>query len=157
MARFTVTHIRHLENESHAIITVRDQKYPCVATRRIVTNTTDGQNWVVQTTLTDGAIQEVRAKSLATAWECMGDALVAWHNAEDRASGIVRGRGIKKRSTVTGADAAYLSRLSKAALVDILTDTLRLTYGTPDAALTVDRVREAILPVIESRGDRLPR
>lgn len=158
MARFTVTHIRHLENESHAIISVGDQKYPCVATRRIVTNTTDGQNWVVQTTLTDGAIQEVRAKSLSTAWEYMGNALVAWHNAEDRASkGIVRGRGIKKRSTVTGEDAAYLSRLSKAALVDILTDTLRLTYGSADVALTVDRVREAILPAMISRGDRLPR
>jgi hypothetical protein len=157
MARFTVTHIRHLENESHAIISVRDQKYPCVATRRIVTNTTDGQNWVVQTTLTDGAIQEVRAKSLATAWECMGDALVEDRDADDRANNTIRGRGIKKRSTVTGEDAAYLSRLSKAALVDILTDTLRLTYGSPDVALTVDRVREAILPAMISRGDRLPR
>lgn len=158
MARFTVTNVRHHEHESHAVISVGDHKYECVAMKRLIVNGIDSERlWVVQTTLDDGAIQEVRAKSLSTAWEYMGDALVENRDADDRANNTIRGRGIKKRSTVTGEDAAYLSRLSKAALVDILTDTLRLTYGSPDVALTVDRVREAILPAMISRGDRLPR
>ena len=156
MARFTVTHVRHHEHESHAIIRIRNVQYPCVATRRII----DGERplYVVQHTFGNGSILEVSNSRLNTAWDYMGEALVEWLDAEDRASkGIVRGRGIKKRSTVTGDDAAYLSRLSKAALVDLLTEALRVNAGACDTPLTVEQVRERILDTMLVRGDRLPR
>jgi hypothetical protein len=63
---------------------------------------------------------------------------------------------LKKLRTVSGADAAYLARLSKAALVDVLTEALRLAAGECDTELTAEAVREVVEPTLRRRGDAVP-
>lgn len=155
MARFVCANIRHFHNETHGTIIIGGKEYRCVATLDL--NGIDGQNWRVRTTLSDGTLLEVEMPNCDAAFKAMGRALEQWLDAEDRARNTIRGRGIKKGSTVTGEDAKYLSRLSKAALVDLLTESLRVIAGSCDTPLTVDQVRRAISPAMISRGDRLPR
>ena len=64
---------------------------------------------------------------------------------------------LKKTPTVRGADAAYLARLSKAALVDVLTEALRLAAGECDTELTAEAVREIVEPTLRRRGDAIPK
>lgn len=68
----------------------------------------------------------------------------------------ISGRGLKKPSLMRGDDARYLSQLSKAALVDLLTEALRLNAGTCDSPLTVKQVQEQIANTLALRGDRMP-
>jgi hypothetical protein len=63
---------------------------------------------------------------------------------------------LKKTATVRGADAAYLARLSKAALVDVLTEALRLAAGECDTPLSAEAVREIVEPTLRRRGDAVP-
>ncbi len=63
---------------------------------------------------------------------------------------------LKKLRTVSGADAAYLARLSKAALVDVLVEQLRLAAGECDTELTAEAVREVVEPTLRRRGDAVP-
>ena len=63
---------------------------------------------------------------------------------------------LQKLRTVSGADAAYLARLSKAALVDVLTEALRLAAGECDTELTAEAVREIVEPTLRRRGDAIP-
>jgi hypothetical protein len=63
---------------------------------------------------------------------------------------------LKKTPTVRGADAAYIARLSKAALVDVLTEALRLAAGECDTELTAEAVREVVEPTLRRRGDAVP-
>jgi len=63
---------------------------------------------------------------------------------------------LKKLRTVSGADAAYLARLSKAALVDVLVEQLRLAAGECDTELTAEAVREVVEPTLRRRGDAIP-
>ena len=63
---------------------------------------------------------------------------------------------LKKPHTVRGKDAAYLARLSKAALVDVLTEALRLAAGECDTELTAEAVREIVQPTLLRRGDAVP-
>jgi hypothetical protein len=63
---------------------------------------------------------------------------------------------LKKPHTVRGTDAAYLARLSKAALVDVLTEALRLAAGECDTELTAEAVREIVEPTLRRRGDAVP-
>jgi hypothetical protein len=63
---------------------------------------------------------------------------------------------LKKTATVRGADARYLARLSKAALVDVLTEALRLAAGECDTELTAEAVREVVEPTLRRRGDAVP-
>ena len=63
---------------------------------------------------------------------------------------------LKKTATVRGADAAYLARLSKAALVDVLVEQLRLAAGECDTELTAEAVREVVEPTLRRRGDAIP-
>lgn len=62
----------------------------------------------------------------------------------------------KKPTTVRGADARYLARLSKAALVDVLVEQLRLAAGECDTELTAEAVREVVEPTLRRRGDAVP-
>jgi len=63
---------------------------------------------------------------------------------------------LKKPRTVPGPDAAYLARLSKAALVDVLVEQLRLAAGECDTELTAEAVREIVEPTLRRRGDAVP-
>jgi len=63
---------------------------------------------------------------------------------------------LKKTPTVRGADAAYLARLSKAALVDVLVEQLRLAAGECDTELPAESVREVVEPTLRRRGDAVP-
>jgi hypothetical protein len=63
---------------------------------------------------------------------------------------------LKKTATVRGADARYIARLSKAALVDVLTEALRLAAGECDTELTAEAVREVVEPTLRRRGDAVP-
>jgi hypothetical protein len=63
---------------------------------------------------------------------------------------------LKKPHTVRGKDAAYLASLSKAALVDVLTEALRLAAGECDTELTAEAVREIVQPTLLRRGDAIP-
>ena len=63
---------------------------------------------------------------------------------------------LKKPHTVRGADAAYLARLSKAALVDVLTEALRLAAGECDTPLSAESVRSIVEPTLRRRGDAVP-
>lgn len=63
---------------------------------------------------------------------------------------------LKKTATVRGADAAYLARLSKAALVDVLIEQLRLAAGECDTELSAQSVRDAVEPTLRRRGDAVP-
>jgi hypothetical protein len=54
------------------------------------------------------------------------------------------------------ADARYLDALSKAALLDLCTELLRLQAGECDTPLSPTAVSHAIAPTIAARGDRLP-
>ncbi len=69
----------------------------------------------------------------------------------------IRGRGIKRPAQTGGPAAAYLVGLSKAALIDCLIETLALASGDCDSEVTVDAVVDAVRPVLERRGDRLPK
>jgi hypothetical protein len=60
---------------------------------------------------------------------------------------------LKKTITVRGADAAYLTRLSKAALIDVLVEQLRLGSGECDTPLTAEAVRSIVEPTLRARGD----
>ena len=63
---------------------------------------------------------------------------------------------LKKPHTVRGADARYLARLSKAALVDVLIEQLRLASGECDTELSAQSVRDAVEPTLRRRGDAVP-
>ncbi len=63
---------------------------------------------------------------------------------------------LKKPTTVRGADARYLARLSKAALVDVLVEQLRLAAGECDTELTAEAVRDVVEPTLRRRGDAVP-
>lgn len=60
----------------------------------------------------------------------------------------------KKAPTVSGSDALALSRLSKAALLDIAIEALRLNAGSCDSEIPIEQLREMVNPALEARGDR---
>ena len=63
---------------------------------------------------------------------------------------------LKKPPSVPGPDAAYLARLSKAALVDVIVEQLRLAAGECDTPLSAEAVREIVEPTLRRRGDAVP-
>lgn len=63
---------------------------------------------------------------------------------------------LKKPSIVGGPAAKYLDRLSKAALIDVLIETLALANESADDPVTVQQCAEACLPTLNRRGDRIP-
>jgi hypothetical protein len=62
----------------------------------------------------------------------------------------------KKPTTVRGSDSLYLERLSKAAIVDILVEQLRLAAGECDTPLSAEAVRSIVEPTLLARGDKVP-
>jgi hypothetical protein len=69
----------------------------------------------------------------------------------------IHGHGLKKPSIMRGEDAQYLGQLSKAALVDLLTEALRVNAGECDTPLTALQVQEHIATLLAARGDRMPK
>ena len=64
----------------------------------------------------------------------------------------------KKPSLYCGEpDADILDTLSKAALLDALTTSLRLLAGACDSPVDRKILREMVNPTLEARGDRLIR
>lgn len=63
---------------------------------------------------------------------------------------------LKKPSIVGGPAAKYLDRLSKAALIDVLIETLALANESADDPVTVQQCEQACLPTLHRRGDRVP-
>lgn len=60
----------------------------------------------------------------------------------------------KKCPISTGADAEILQRLSKAALIDLLVETLRRAEGACDAEIAPETLAELCNPTLIARGDK---
>ena len=70
----------------------------------------------------------------------------------------ISGRGIKNPSLYSRTvEEEYLRQLSKACLVDILIETLRLNSGEGDTPLTTEALRAAVEVTVTRRGDRAPK
>ena len=68
------------------------------------------------------------------------------------------GRGIKRATLYAGSpEAAYLRQLSKACLMDLLIERLRLHAGECDTPLSVEALDLAVRSVLSERGDRAPK
>ena len=63
---------------------------------------------------------------------------------------------LKKPALSCGPAAKYLNGLSKAALIDVLIEQIRLASGHCDDEVTVQQAVEACAATIERRGDRPP-
>lgn len=63
---------------------------------------------------------------------------------------------LKKPALSFGPAAKYLNGLSKAALIDVLIEQIRLASGHCDDDVTVQQCVEACAATIERRGDRPP-
>lgn len=63
---------------------------------------------------------------------------------------------LKKPALSCGPAAKYLNQLSKAALIDVLIEQIRLATGQCDDEVTVKDCVEACAATIERRGDRQP-
>lgn len=60
----------------------------------------------------------------------------------------------KKPATIEGEDAEILQNLSKAALLDIAVESLRLRAGSCDSPVDRSTLAEMINPTLAARGDR---
>jgi hypothetical protein len=60
----------------------------------------------------------------------------------------------KKAPLSNGADAEILSMLSKAALLDLLVETLRRAEGACDTEIAPDLLAELCNPTLIERGDK---
>lgn len=61
----------------------------------------------------------------------------------------------KKPSLYCGSpDTEALARLSKSALLDLLTEALRSNAGHCDTPCSIEEVREFCAPTLAARGDR---
>lgn len=72
----------------------------------------------------------------------------------------ITGRVTNKRPMLavsTDEVVAVLGQLSKAALIDLVADACAIANGSGDTAPTVAQVLDFIAPVVEARGDRMPR
>jgi len=63
---------------------------------------------------------------------------------------------LKKPALSCGPAAKYLNQLSKAALIDVLIETLAISSGSCDDPVTVQQCVEACAATINRRGDRPP-
>lgn len=64
----------------------------------------------------------------------------------------------KKGSDRTDPGAALLRKVSKAALLDLALDLIGMDgKGSCDEEVSVERVRTHLAPVLERRGDRMPK
>ena len=71
---------------------------------------------------------------------------------------LTHGRGIKRAPLYAGSpEAAYLRQLSKAALLDLLIETLRLNSGAADTPLSTAALDRAVIDLLIERGDRAPK
>lgn len=71
---------------------------------------------------------------------------------------LTHGRGIKRAPLYAGSpEAAYLRQMSKAALLDLLIETLRLHSGQCDTPLSVEALDRAAGGILSERGDRAPK
>jgi hypothetical protein len=60
----------------------------------------------------------------------------------------------KKAPLSNGADAEILSMLSKAALLDLLVETIRRAEGECDTEINPERLAELVNPTLLARGDK---
>lgn len=60
----------------------------------------------------------------------------------------------KKPAISTGGDVEILSSLSKAALLDLLIETLRRAEGECDTEILPERLAELVNPTLIDRGDK---
>ena len=69
----------------------------------------------------------------------------------------ISGRGIKNPSLYSRTvEEEYLRQLSKACLLDLLIETLRLNMGYCDTPLTVAQLNFLCASVVGGRGDKMP-
>jgi hypothetical protein len=63
---------------------------------------------------------------------------------------------IKKSAMNRSVESRLLTQLSKAALVDILIEIMRLNAGECDTELSPEAVVDLCAPMLHMRGDKLP-